>query len=303
VAAQPVAPGDTAGTNGMALGPGDEVEITVLEVQELTARRVRVEPDGSIGLPFIGTMKVSGLTSEDLRLKLTKALKRFVRDPKVSINLVDIQSRPVSVLGAVVNPGVYQLRGEKRLAEILSTAGGLRPDAGSIVKVTRQVQMGQIPVPNSYLAPGGEAYIAELDVDRLLNAESPVDNMMVQAKDVITVPKAPLVYVVGDVVQPGAFGIDQSKSTTVLQALSMARGLTRTAAAGDARILRVVLGGPRRVELPVNLKKILHGGTQDQVLVADDILYIPSSAGKIATARIIDAALQLGTTSLVLFGR
>jgi polysaccharide export outer membrane protein len=118
---------------------------------------------------------------------------------------------------------------------------------------------------------------------------------MVLPGDVITVPRAKLVYVIGEVHKAGGFVLRERQSISVLQALSMAEGLTQTAGSKNAKILRPVEGTDRKDEIAVNVHDILAGKSPDLSLLPNDVLFIPTSASKSAALRGIETAIQMGT--------
>jgi polysaccharide export outer membrane protein len=201
----------------------------------------------------------------------------------------------VSVLGAVRTPGVYQVAGTKTLFEVLSLAGGLNPDASNRVNITRERSAGPLPLPNVTTDDSGKFFVGELNVRDIMDAKNPEENIAVRPHDVITVPKADLVYVVGAVRRPGGFPLAEKEQISVLQALSMAEGLDGTARSKNARILREPAGSSERQEIKVNLNEILDGRAKDVTLQANDILFIPNSLAKNASMRVLDAALQAAT--------
>ena len=128
-----------------------------------------------------------------------------------------------------------------------------------------------------------------------MEAKNPEENIQVLANDVITVPKADMIYVVGAVHKSGGFPLSEKAHISVLQAVSMAEGLDKVANAKNARILRQSADGKERTELPVNVDKIFAGHGEDLELRANDILFIPNSLAKSATMRALEAAIQAGT--------
>jgi polysaccharide biosynthesis/export protein len=148
----------------------------------------------------------------------------------------------------------------------------------------------------------GEFSTAELNVKSVMEAKNPEENINVLSNDVITVPKADMVYVVGAVHKSGGFLLAEKEQISVLQAVSLAEGLDKIARAKGARILRQSSPGAERTEVQVNVEKILDGRDKDVSLQANDILFIPNSLAKSTTARILDAALQAGT-GMAIYGR
>lgn len=277
------------------LGPGDQVRIWALGVEEISDKPVRIDPSGDLHLPILGRVHAAGLTTGQLIGTLKQRLTKEVRQPQVSVDIVEFGSQPVSVMGAVNHPGVQQVSGRKTLAEMLALAGGLRPDAGPYVKISRQIECGEIPLPTARVDSSGHFSTAQLRVKDLLAAANPAENILIQPHDVITVPTAEMVYVVGAVRKPGNFALNERESVSVLQALSMAEGLGPTPKAQDSKILRLVPGSDQRKEIPVDLKKVMGGKAEDMALKANDILFVPDSTAKKVTARALEAVIQAAT--------
>ncbi len=275
------------------LGPDDELTLGAPEIEELDKRVLRVQSDGMVNVPLIGTLKAEGLTPQQFQAELVKALKTQFRDPQVSFTSIDVKSKPVSVLGAVNRPGIQQADGERSLLEVLSLAGGLRNDAGYTVKVTRMSADAASFPAEVRPTLSGDSVTAEISLSSLFEGKNPAENVAVLPGDVVTVPKGKLVYVVGNVVKAGGFVISESDDLTVLRALSMAEGLDSFADTAHTRILRASANG-QRVDQLLDVRKILSGKAEDVRLNPDDILFIPSSTTKKITAKSIEAAVQVG---------
>ena len=294
-----------ASGRGYVLGPDDGISVNVVALAELDSKSlgvVRVDHQGNIRLPLAGRIQVSGLTVENLEKEIANRLSGIMNNPEVSVSVSEYRSHPVSVLGAVRNPGVYQVTGPKTLFEVLSLAGGLNPDASNRVKITRPISAGPLPLPNASSDKTGAFYTAELNVRSVMEAKNPDENIVVLSNDVITVPKADMVYVVGAVHRSGGFPLYEKEQLSVLQAVSLAEGLDKVASAKGARILRQSSPGAERIEVPINVEKILDGRAEDVSLRANDILFIPNSLAKSASMRVLEAALQAGT-GVAVFGR
>jgi len=291
--------GSGPGGRAYALGPDDEIVITVAEAEDFPGKPVRIGPTGSISLPMVGRIEAAGLTVEQLEAELVNRLKTYIRNPQVTVTVTEMRSQPVSVIGSVGQPGVRQLQGRKTLMEVLSEAGGLKEDAGHTVKITRRMEYGPIPLPGAVTDASGQFSIAEVSLRELMQAQNPLLNIPIMPNDVITVPRAEMVYVIGDVVKPGGVILGDQSTVTVLQALSMAAGLEKTAKPQDAKILRVAPGSTQRVEVAVNLKDILAGKKSDVPMEKEDILFVPSSKGKTAALRILEVAVGSGTTAII----
>jgi polysaccharide biosynthesis/export protein len=276
------------------LGPDDQVAIHVLDAEEISENPFRIDMRGNINVPLAGRVHASGLSVEQLEATLTARLKDYLQEPVVTVSVSEFRSHPVSVLGAVNNPGVHQIRGRKTLFEVISEAGGLKNEAGNAIKITRRKEYGPIPLAGATPDPSGEFSVAEISVKSVMEARNPKENIQVEPNDVISVPRAELVYVIGAVKRAGGFVLSEREQISVLQALSMAEGLDRVAAASNARILRAA-GGVNRTEIPVDVRQILTGKTRDVPMQANDILFIPTSAAKSAGLRGLEAIIQLGT--------
>jgi polysaccharide biosynthesis/export protein len=284
------------------LGPGDQILIRAIDIDEISDKPVRIETSGLINLPMAGRLKAGGLTVEQLESELVKRLKTFVQDPQVSVAITEFRSQPVSVLGSVAQPGVHQLQGRKTLFEVLSLAGGLKPDAGHSIKITRGKDYGRIPLANAQDDSTGRYSVASVAVKSVIEARNPRENIPIMPNDVISVPRAEMIYVVGAVKKSGGFILNDRENMTVLQAISLAEGADKTAATKQAKILRITAGQTTRLEIPVNVKEILAGKEADVSMTADDILFVPNSAARSAGIRAAEMAVQV-TTGLIIWRR
>jgi polysaccharide biosynthesis/export protein len=289
-------PGDS-----YVLGPNDRVTLRCLNAEELPSTPIRIDGDGQVTLPFAGRIKLAGLSVAEAEKEVTERLAKYILHPQVALTVVESHSQPVSVFGAVNNPGVYQLEGEKTLSEILSMAGGLRRDAGPSLKITRRTAAGTIPLPSVAKDVTGVFNVANIDLDDFMKGNSPAANIDVKPYDVVSVPPAAVVYVVGQVRKAGGFTMTGRDGLSVLQALSMAEGLDRNAAPKKARILRRTAGAGRQ-DIAVNLQNLLEGKLKDMPLQADDVLFVPNNAAKSAGNKTLDAIIQ-AATGVVIYGR
>ncbi len=284
------------------LGPGDQISLHVDDLDELSDRPISVDPSGFIDLPLAGQVQAAGLTLDQLRGELTTKLRPFITTPRIVINLAASGSQPVSVIGEVTSPGVHQLAGTKHLLEVLSLSGGVKSDAGPNVLVTRAAKWGSINAPRTRTDPATGETTATFSLDSLMTSQAPQNNIVIRPDDVISVPRADLVYVLGDVHKAGGFQLSTHETISLLQALTLAEGLAQDNAAKRARILRPVPGGdgtPRQI--PVDVPKIFAGKAPDVQLFANDVLFIPHSGLKVTSRRAMDAAI--GITSGILIYR
>jgi polysaccharide export outer membrane protein len=298
------------------IGPQDLLEISVFEAPELN-RAVRVSASGEISIPLVGAVQAAGLTPKALEFVLQELLRRtYMKDPHVSVFMKEMQSHPVSVFGAVKKPGVFQIDGPKSLVEILSMAEGLAEDAGDTVIVMRGAAlpggrelapdasspkaMPAVPTASDPRGSDNQAggTTVESSLKNLLESGDPRYNVTVYPGDVVKVTRAGVVYVEGDVKKPGGFMLKTNENISVLQAVALAEGLTRTAAGSRARIIRTNEGTGARTEIPIDLNKILAGGLTDAMLRPNDIVFVPNSTGKSVFYGGTQAAVSVGSAAV-----
>jgi polysaccharide export outer membrane protein len=277
------------------LGPDDQMVIHVVDVPEITATPQKLDRDGDLRLPMVGRVHAAGMTIAQLESELSKRLKEYLQNPDVSIMVTDSRSQVVSIIGAVPSSGAKRIVEGQTLVEVLSLAGGLTADAGPTVRVARRIEDGRIPLADATDDPSGAFSVVELDARALLDGKTPDRNIPIQARDTISVPRADVIYVIGEVGKPGPVPLSGGHPISVMEAVSASGGTLRTAANSRARILRLVAGQDMRAELNVNLQRIMNGKASDVAMAPWDILVVPDSTGKRATSRAIEAAIQVGT--------
>lgn len=292
------APSPPRASESYRLGPNDSVLIRCLNATELDEAPLRIDTDGQITLPMAGRVQASGRTVRELESEIKSRLSAFILDPQVVVRLVEARSQPVSVIGAVTRPGVVQLEGTRRLLEVISLAGGVRQDAGQVVTLTRRIDQKPIPLPSSRLDESKSYSVAEIDLRDLLSGANPSLNLEIRPDDVISVPVAPLIYVVGEVKRPGGFALAHPESVSVLQALSLAEGVQTLAASKDARLIRQT-GTTARLEIPVDLPRLLSGEVEDVPMQAGDILFVPRSKAKSTGIKVLDAVVQTASGVMI----
>ena len=223
----------------------------------------RVGPDGSISFPLIGHVRVAGLTSSGAEGAIRAQLLRdnIVNDPQVSVNVKEYGSGGVSVAGEVVKPGVYSVIGPHRLFDILQEAGGLTDRAAAAVTISHQSSDKPVTVE----LPQGVEGLPQVDVE-------------LQPGDTVVVPRAGIVYVLGEVTKPGGYLLNAAGGVSLLRVVAAAGGPTQSAALGRTNMLRRTPSGLQAS--PVPLKKLLRAKAADIPVQADDIIYIPSSRMK-----------------------
>lgn len=298
---------DTSSPHGdYQIGPEDLLEISVLEAPDLN-RTVRVSDDGAISLALLGSIQAAGLSTRELQADLQDRLRQtYMKDPQVSVFVQEMRSHPVSVFGAVEKPGVYQIRYAKTLVEVLSMAQGLANDAGDTVIVVRHPGDTADPAiaslfsTNSTLTTDRPSEIAipaqgpsglatsessgtegiAINLKDLLDSSNPHSNVLVYPGDLVKVSRAGIVYVVGQVHKPGGFLLKTNENISVLQAIALAEGVAPNAKGKEARIFLAGGSSESPKEIPINLDKILAGKAAAPLLKPNDVLFVPSSAGK-----------------------
>lgn len=278
---------------GYVLGPDDQIAIHIVDMDEISDKPVRVDPNGYVDLPLVGRVRAAGSTVEQFKVNLTKVVKRFVTEPQISVNVTEYKSQSVSIIGAVNSPGVHQLSSPKRLIEVLSLAGGMRPEAGSKLRLTRQAEWGMLPLPGAKRDQSGQFSTAELNMDELTSSKHPAENIRIYPNDIISVAKAELVYVVGEVKKAGGFTLQSHETMSLLQAVSLAEGLQPNASAKKAKIIRPAGAHGEVNEIAVDLRGIMQGRTPDMTLHANDVLFVPNNVPRSAGLRAAEMALQV----------
>jgi polysaccharide biosynthesis/export protein len=281
------------------LGPGDVIAAWVVGADEFAGKQFVVSPSGFIDFPMAGRVLAAGKTVEQLKADLIEKLKFYFNDPAVSLSIVDFHSQPVSILGSVKQPGVHQLQGGKSLLEAMSLAGGVTSEASSWAIITRRAEWGPIPVPGATKDASGKYYIARISLSDVADAKTPQYDIQICPHDVIEVPRARLIYVIGQVSKPGGFVLNDNENISALQALSMAGGSTQYASLKNAKVLRTVPGAHDREHIAVNLHEVIGGNSADVILKPDDILYVPSNLAKNVSLRAIEESINVGTGLLI----
>jgi len=258
------------------ISPGDVLDVAVYGAPDLSQKSA-VNSAGNIYMPLIKDVHVAGMHVEDAQTAVEQAYfkKGVLKFPHVSI-VVSSFSSGVVLMGEVGRPGIYPIVGSGRLFDILAEAGGTTPNAGQIVTVTHKDSNAPLTV--------------FLSSDPVKTQEA---NVPVQQGDTIIVARAGVIYVVGEVLAPNGFLMDEKSQYTVMKAVAMAHGLARFAKPSKARIVRRVDGSEQEISIP--LDKILVSKAPDIQMQTNDILFVPSSKGKQAAARSVDVAVALAS--------
>jgi polysaccharide export outer membrane protein len=291
-----ISPGDRSILPAEKIGADDLLGISVYDSPELS-HPVRVDADGAIRLPMVKQpISVSGLYPAEIEAAITKALVdgNVLVAPLVSVSVLEYRSRPITVMGAVRNPIVFQADGPVTLLDAISRAGGLADNAGPDILLSRPPSAADESAKISQRIP----------VQSFLNMNEDFVNLKLEAGDVVRVPVAGQVYVLGSVKRPGAFTINDGAESSVMKALALSGGLDEHPS-HIAYIYRVEAGAAGRNEMPIELKKIMDRKSPDVALEANDILYIPTSNGRRISSQILETSLAvslgLGTALLYIY--
>lgn len=243
------------------IGSQDVLTVTMFDDGDLSGK-YQVEGDGAFTFPLIGKVQAAGLTASAVEAALRKRLADgYYKNPQVTVSIEQYRSQRVFVVGQVGKAGTYPLTGETSLLEILSAAGSVSANAGGEVMVVRPRNPEAVSGP---LFPGQADAAEVLRVDmRELESGALSQAMTLRDGDTVFVPKGEQVYVTGQVRNPGAFSL--GRGTTVLQALSLAGGVTDRGATNRIRILRIVDGAKK--ELRAKLTDVVQPG--DTIIVRE----------------------------------
>lgn len=240
--------------NDYQIGPGDVLRITIYDHPDLTTV-ARVDNDGYILFPLAGRVQVGGLSTADASQAIASSLGTdYIVNPQPSVFVEEFRSKKVFIIGEVVRPGLYELSGPTTLLELVSKAGGLTRGAGRNATIRRTVKNGA----------ANESSI-EVNIADLLQAGSESVDVPLMDGDSVTIAKAAVIYVTGQVNRPSAFTVEPD--TTVIKAITMAGGFTALAAQGKIKIIRKIDGREQVLE-----KVPLH-----EKLMPEDVMVVPES--------------------------
>jgi polysaccharide biosynthesis/export protein len=294
------------------LGPGDIISLTVFGIPELRNTALSLDAEGRISLPFINEVSLMGLTSRESEVKIAALLENSVmKNPQVSVSVSEYRSQFVNVLGAVFQPGTYQITRKMFLIDALAMAGGLRADRAELTAHIHRTA----PVMNVPAAPGTSdqfdhaiepvdsipASIA-INLQALLEKGDAALNVPIYAGDVISVPERVerYFYVIGDVTRSGAFEIQQGETVTLTRALAAAGGLLGTASAKNTMVIRQGPDG-ETIQIPFDSRKLLRGDIPDMDLTRNDLVFVPGSTTR-AMAQGMLRGIGSVMSALIIYG-
>lgn len=290
------------------IAPKDVIEVLIEDAPELS-RNFQINAAGTIPMGYLGAIKVSGLTTEELSKLITDGLRgKYLKDPKVSVSVKQYNSRTFFIQGAVRAPGVYMIEGRPTLFRLITIAGGLQDNHGSMAYVIREKKNAEPKAVTASANANGNAVgmKAELNSDEsdaqveLVTAQIGglfrgqfEQNLLIEPGDVVTIPVIDVFYVAGEVNAPGAYPLKEN--TTLRQALALAQGTLFKAATNRAVIFRDDPATGGRKEIPIDVQAVMSGKSkEDPVIKANDIIMIPNSRVKSISQALLQA---LGTNS------
>lgn len=242
------------------IGPQDVLLINVFDQEDLNGK-FAVDADGTFTFPLIGRVKAGGLTLRQLEAEMKRLLMDgFFRNPQISVAVEQYRSQRVFIVGEVRNPGPYPLTGDMSLIEAIARAGSALPSASGEALIVRAYPNAKTTGP---IMPNGDKTEVETIDLKALQSGALSQNIPLRDGDTIFIPRAETIYVFGHVKNPGSYPIH--RDTTVLQALSLAGGVTDRGATGRIRIVRLEKG--KKVEMGVKLDYIVRPG--DTIIVPE----------------------------------
>jgi polysaccharide export outer membrane protein len=249
-----------AETESLLVGPGDLIYIEVFDTPEMT-QQARVTDAGTVRLQLIGELRVAGETVGGAAKIVEQALimGKLMRHPQVAVKIQEYATQDVSILGEVKNPGSYPIITAQSILKLIASAGGLTAIADRNITIKRAKELASTTY---YFANNAEEAIRSAPT--------------VYPGDTIIVPKAPLVYILGDVARPGGYCVSTNDSRlTVLQAIAMAGSVNKTSLSSRVKLIRRNRNGQQ--QLPIELGAIQEGRKPDVALEPDDVIYVPFS--------------------------
>jgi len=276
------APGAEAAPT-ITIGPGDQIDIEVFDTPELSGTS-RVSQTGDVNLVVLGNIRVAGLTPNQAARKIESELKSrgILIDPHVTVSIGEYASQGATITGEVHTPGVYPTLGSRKLLEMIALAGGVTGAAGRIATIIHHDDP-QHP-HNIFLVPNNNSLDAQ-------------ENPVILPGDTVVIAKAGIIYILGDVGKAGGYLIDNNERLSLIQALTLAGGWTKTSAQSKVILIRQVPQG--REEIKLDVSHVVHGRQGDIKVSNGDIVFVPSSIGKIIAYQGITAAVSAAQQALI----
>jgi polysaccharide biosynthesis/export protein len=293
------------------INPGDVIDIQVDRAPELSGVR-RVSASGTIRMVYLGSIKAQGVTADELASFIANSLSdRYLKNPRVTVTVKQLNSHIFFIQGAVNSPGAYQIEGRPSLLTLVTLAGGLTENHGSTAFIIREAYRPEMDAtdkgdpkgsldsqPESVAAdspsqPGGRNQEAEereryelikVNINGLFRGEFD-KNMRLYPRSVVHIPQAEVFFVGGEVNAPGSFMFKEG--ATLRQAITLAQGMKSRAASDRVIIFREDPVTRNRQEIRVDAGKIMNGKQEDVAITANDIVIIPNSRAKSFSAALL----------------
>lgn len=298
--------GETTPTQGIlvspdedyVIGPRDVIEIKIDDAPELSIT-ASVNADGTFLMPYLKRVTAGGKRTEDLSKEIADRLRgKYLKDPSVLVSVKQFNSRAFFILGAAKRPGVYQIEGHPSLIKLITVAGGLAENHGSIAfilheakkkpaSLEREVADSKPASPDAKnLMPKSaegntedepEYAVRTVNINNLFAGVIPKD-MILEPGDIVNIPISDVFFVAGEVNAPGSFPL--SEGTTLRQAIALSQGMTYNAASGQCVIFRQDRATGQRQEIPIDVGAVMKGKGTDVTILANDIVIVPNSKMK-----------------------
>ena len=266
------------------LGSGDQLSIHAPNAEELSDKPFRIDSEGFVSLPLIGRFKAASLRVNEFESDVTNRLRVFFKNPQVSVSVLQARPEPVFLVGAFKNPGVYSLQTQRTLFQVIAAAGGLQSNAGRRIRVTRRKSAGALPLQGAKVNLVDESSTVEIALAGLQTSITPEEDISLQPFDVVSVDRAEVIYVDGEVTRPGPVELGERNFVPLTQVVSLSGGLTKDASQ-RVRVLRTPPDSSSRQKIDVDLGRILAGKADDFRVLPNDVLYIPRAQGRMILNR------------------
>ena len=257
------------------LGVGDQILVHALEMEEIGDRAMLIDGDGNINVPRLGIVKASGLSVAQLEAALVNLMRKYVREPQVTLIVTQYHSEPVFFEGSFQHPGLLALQGRRTLIEMITAVGGLTPNASRYITITRRKEIGTLPLPNAVTSADGQTMSVKISMASLRNDINPAENILLEPYDIVRAERAEPIYVDGAIVRIGGIDLVERDSMTLTELITLAGGLKPEADATRIRLLRPVMDTTKRSEISLNAERILKGKDADFPILPNDFLYVP----------------------------
>lgn len=258
------------GGNDYRVGGYDILDITVYEEEDLCRDGVRVSADGFISFPLINRLKVAGLTPGEIEtlISLKLAQGQFLLDAHVSVTVSEFKSKQYMVLGSVKQPGAYPLQANEHVLDAISRSGGIDFEQGG--------KKGMIIRSENLGTAKERKIVIRIDLPGLLKGGDQLSNLPLQDRDLLYIPKAEFLYIIGQVQKPGSYPYLE-KEISLVEAISKAGGFTQIAARNKTRIIRVENGIEKIIQVKVDAITKSGKKAQDVKILPGDIIVVPQS--------------------------